>query len=154
MATKTKTRTAKAAYAAVMKSAESIRNADAATIETVSAGDVVRQGDVYVIALDSIPAMASAYPGRQLAPGNTQGSRHTAQGECELFTPVEQLTLGILGRLIPASKGQQHFLGPVVKAAAPWTIAHPEHGDRTLPAGTYLVTYQRAWAQEMRRQAD
>lgn len=153
MATKTKTKAA-TAYQRVASSAEAICNADPATIATMSPGDVVRQGDLYLVALDVAPARAGEYDGRQLAPGATQGSRHVVVGDCELFTPDEADVAGILSRLVPATKGQRHFFGPVILARGPVTVEHPEHGHRTVPAGIYLVTQQRTWAQEIRRAMD
>ena len=159
MATKTTTVTttnlsAGETYTRVATAAESIRNDEPATIATMSAGDVVRQGDLYLVAIDEMPASAGRYPGRQLTPGSTQGSRHVVEGECTLYTPQAASAQAILDRLIPAAAGSLHFFGPVVLAAGPVTITHPEHGHRTLPAGTYLTTYQRSWADEIRRQVD
>lgn len=150
----TKTKTAASAYKAVVQSAEKIVNSDPATIPFIDAGDTVRQGDVYLIALDAEPKRQGPYAGRQLAPGNTQGSRHVAEGDCELYTPDEASATAILNRLIPATKGHRQFFGPVILARGPVTITHPEHGDRTLAAGTYLVTQQRTFADEIRRAAD
>jgi hypothetical protein len=139
----------------VRKSAEKIRNADPATIEVMSPGDNVRQGDIYIVLLDCKPAEASPFKGRQLAPGNTQGSRHIVEGDCRLFTPTEADAIRILTGLVPATKAHRQFLGPVIVAAEPVTITHPEHGHRTLPAGTYLVTYQRTRLDsELRRAED
>ena len=153
MITKTKLGTQET-YARVATAAESIRNAEPATIADMSAGDVVRQGDLYLVAIDAAPVPTGPYPGRQLAPGATQGSRHVVEGDCTLYTPQAASAQAILNRLIPATKGVRHFFGPAVLAAGPVTITHPEHGHRTLPAGTYLTTYQRTWADAIRRQAD
>ncbi len=155
MATKTrKNLTAKSAYDRIASVAETIRNGDPAAIAVMSAGDVVRQGDLYLIALDESPTKAKPYLGRQLAPGSTQGSRHVVDGECYLFEAESDSALAILNRLIPATEGFEVFLGPAIVAAEPVTITHPEHGHRTLPAGAYLTTYQRSWANEVRRQED
>jgi hypothetical protein len=155
MATKTETKpSARDAYGQVIVTAEAIRNAEPATIAVMSAGDVVRQGDLYLVAIDEAPPPTGSYPGRQLAPGSTQGSRHVVEGECTLYTPQAASAQAILARLIPATEESRHFFGPVVLAPGPVTITHPEHGHRTLPAGTYLTTYQRAWADTLRRQVD
>lgn len=146
-----------AAFRAVSASVEAIKNDAHETIEAMEAGDVVRQGDLYLVALDEAPDRQADYDGRQLAPGDTQGSRHLVEGDCAVYTAVEAHATAILNRLVPATKGQQLFLGPVVQAApgAAPVFTHPEHGDRTLPAGgCFLVVYQRAHADEIRRQTD
>ena len=150
----TTTMTPRAAYDQVRETAESIRNDEATTIPVMSHGDVIVQGDVYIACLDRAPARKSDYAGRQLAPGSTQGSRHVLEGDAALFTPDPGDAKEVLNRLIPATRAFEPFLGPVIVAHAPVTITHPEHGDRTLPAGTYQVTYQAAWAEELRRQED
>ena len=46
--------------------------------EAASVGDFCRQGDIYITLLAGVPAnvIRDEKPGKQLAPGNTQGSRH------------------------------------------------------------------------------
>jgi hypothetical protein len=44
--------------------------------------------------------------------------------------------------------------GPIIDAPDGCAIDHPEHGDAVLPAGVYAITYQRAYAQELRRVQD
>ena len=151
----TKTKTAKTAYRRVVTEAEKIRNDEPAMLTVLDPGDVVRQGDVYMIRLGAeLPAKAADWEGRQVAKGTTQGSRHTAEGPCELFEPEEDSAASVLAKLIPATSDHQQFFGPVIRASEAWTLAHPEHGDRTVPAGDYLIVQQRAFAQTLRRAAD
>jgi hypothetical protein len=149
-----KTVKASTAYGQVARSVESIRNGDHAVIATMSPGDVLRQGDLYILALDR--EIAGGVPAsRQLAPGTTQGSRHVAEGDCDVLSVPESDAIQAINRLVPATRGQRLFVGPMIRARGPVTIAHPEHGDRTLPGGAcYLVTIQRAWAKEIRRVRD
>ncbi len=147
------TKNPETAYRRVQSAAEKILSADPATIEVVSPGDVVRQGDLYLVRL-SRPIHGRPFGSRQLAPGTTQGSRHIVVGDCEIHTVDQEIATAELNQLVPATKGQQQLIGPVVLASGPVTIEHPEHGHRTLPPGTYLVTYQRTWANEIRRVAD
>ena len=148
-------KTAAVAYRKVARTAESIRNGDPETVGSVSPGDCVRQGDLYLVALDREPKRSGPYEGRQLATGTTRGSRHVAEGEgVTLYTPDEADAISILNRLVPATRGHQQFLGPVILVPGGVTITHPEHGDRTLEAGVYLVTQQRSWADTLRRAAD
>jgi hypothetical protein len=159
LATKTKTKeapvlTAKTAYESVRLAAETIRNDEHAAVPGMGTADVLRQGDLYLIALDK-PLPGKPYGSRQLAPGTTQGSRHIVEGDCDVLAVDEGEATKVLNRLVPATKGHRQFVGPMVVAKDAVTIAHPEHGDRTLPAGTYLVTYQRSYARdEIRRTMD
>ena len=142
------------AYRSVIESAEAIRNGEHAEVGEFSIGDTLRQGDVYITRLGSAPERAGKFPGRQLAPGSTQGSRHVVAGDCELFMPHEADAVAKLAEANPRTKGHEHFVGPVIVAEAPVRIEHPEHGDRTIPAGVYLTTFQKVWANEIRRTRD
>lgn len=144
---------AASAFDAVRIAAESIRSAAPATIPAMEPGDVFRQGDIYLIAMDG-PLSGKPIDNRQLAPGNTQGSRHVVEGGCEIIEPDGSTALFALHRLIPATRDHEQFIGPAIHATGPITITHPEHGDRTLAPGDYLITYQRAWADVVRRTQD
>jgi hypothetical protein len=146
--------TAKSAYESVRLAAETIRNDEHAAVPGMDAGDCLRQGDLYLVTLDA-PLAGKPYGSRQLAPGTTQGSRHVVEGDCDVLAVDEDEATRLLNRLVPATKGHRQFVGPMVVARGEVTIAHPEHGDRTLDAGTYLVTYQRSYARdEIRRTMD
>ena len=140
--------------AAIQKSAEKMHAAETQRIETASVGDVVRQGDLYLVCLESLP------PGqkmaRQLAPGNTQGSRHVAEGQCAVYQPSEPAAVAkLIGTVCRGSEVPHQLIGPLVKCHGETTITHPEHGHRILPAGTVWATvYQRAYAEEVRRVQD
>lgn len=147
--------TARLAYRSVCRSAEKIRNSDPAAVEVLSPGDVVRQGDVYLVRLDVEPEVVGLYGSRQLSPGTTRGSRHVAEGDCETFRVDQADASRVLGRLVPQTEEVIQFFGPMVRAAGPLTVTHPEHGHRTLPSGSYLVVYQRSFARdEVRRARD
>jgi hypothetical protein len=150
---KTGTIDARRSFMMVAQEAEKIRNDELAFVE-LDPGSVCVQGDIYLIALDT-PLPGKPYGSRQLAPGTTQGSRHIVEGDCDVLAVDEGEATKVLNRLVPATKGHRQFVGPMVVAKDAVTIAHPEHGDRTLPAGTYLVTYQRSYARdEIRRTMD
>lgn len=149
-----KVMTAEKAFAEVRKQAERIKNDEPATVGTVSIGDVVRQGDLYLVAIGDLPAKRTPTGERQLAPGNTQGSRHVLAGECEVFTAEPAAIAALVkksnGVIIPAP-----LLGPVFRTVGEVTVEHPEHGHRALPAGECFATvYQRAFADEVRRAQD
>ena len=77
---------------------------------------------------------------QQLAPGTSKGSRH-------ILT-----TKGVKAFKLP---NESPLEGPVLCCPEGLTVEHPEHGDITMKeAGWYAVTYQRAFAEEIKRQAD
>ena len=96
-----------------------------------SPGDAVRQGDVYLTLLASVPTRArklKTFP-LQLAPGNSPGSRH-------VLDSADGVTAYEL-------ENATEFDGPVLCLACERTVTHPEHGDWMLPEGIYAVGYQR-----------
>ena len=113
------------------------------TVGDLVAGDFTAQGDVMFWRLGELPSGCTPYSTvSQLAPGNTKGSRH-----CILEADLQHCEFYVLPNANPLQ-------GPIIKAAKPITVEHPEHGNQTLPAGNWLVTYQRAHANELRRVAD
>lgn len=123
---------------------KSVENMDAANPERIgspSLGDVVRQGDLYLVCVES--AEGEPTDNRQLAPGTTQGSRHVAVGNV------------VVRRGSPLADVPEELRGPSMDCLGETTIAHPEHGDKILPAGTsWGIVYQRAFAEEIRRVQD
>ena len=99
------------------------------------------QGDLYFSRLAAVPPGVHPWPFAhgQLAPGTTQGSRH--------IVDLTQVRLWVLPHPTPLE-------GPVIEAPAGCVITHPEHGDHIYPPGVYQVTFQRAYATELRRIAD
>ena len=117
---------------------------DAATTERIgspSLGDVVRQGDLYLVCVESLPD-GRPWKGRQLAPGTTQGSRHVAEGECRIVDGND-------------TDAPRELLGPSFECLGDVEVSHPEHGNKILPEGTcWSVVHQRTWADEVRRVQD
>ena len=106
--------------------------ADIRFIEVLAPGEAIRQGDLYLI---SIPPYANPGKGsgtRQLAPGETQGSRHIVEGDVDVITVTTKDPL----------------IGPVVVGKSRFTLTHPEHAHFSMPAGCYQVRYQRDYAAE------
>lgn len=127
--------------------AEHIRNTDPQNVATMEVGDEWRQGDVRIKRLPDDFHIKYANQLRaikvvqQLAPGETQGSRH-------LLTSVDGVQMFALVNATPID-------GPIVVLSSPNSVAHPEHGDVVnLPAGCYAFPGQRAYADELRRAAD
>lgn len=117
---------------------------------TCALGKGAHQGDVYLIRIAKRPAAwtTEVSKTRQVAVGQGEGSNHRADGALRVFWPKSMDTavqdcpvkhLGFLDRLGNAA-GQ--CLGPVIVAQKRWELTHPKHANHSLPAGTYLVTYQ------------
>lgn len=125
----------------VSRQAETIRSDEEQVISVMTPGDEVRQGDIYVTMLRSMPKGAKRLPMQaQLAPGNTQGSRHCLRSAD--------------GIALYAAPEAGPLDGPIIEAPNGCAIDHPEHGNIVLPEGVYAVTFQRAFAEELRRVAD
>lgn len=107
-----------------------------------------RQGDVYLLKVDSDKSLARAFkeissnPNRkwsrfaptvlvasdrmQLVDGGTKGSRHIASGNCRL----------------EFYEGGHPCLGGLVIATGDWTLNHPDHANGNMGAGWFLFWYQ------------
>lgn len=146
--------TVKQQITAIKKSAEKMDAAKTERIETASAGDVVRQGDIYLVCLEA-PQGGDVAKSRQLAPGSTQGSRHVAVGECRVVNANRASVASTINRLVKGANVPEQLIGPVIECEGDTTITHPEHGHRILPAGSvWGCVYQRAHAEEVRRVQD
>lgn len=106
------------------------------------------QGDVYVHRIKEVPAawnVETTNESRQVALGQTVGSRHCAAGNVQVFWPessakaVDECPVDL--NKFPEEL-QREAIGPVVIAKQEWTLEHPEHAHHVFPAGVYLVTYQ------------
>lgn len=153
----TATMTAEKAFRKVEKSAEKIRNDETAVVGTVSVGDTVRQGDVYLVCIGGLPKTLTPISNRQLAPGDTQGSRHILEGDCRIYDADKAETMALVQKaLAPRTVNlAAPLIGPVFECLGDVEVTHPEHGNRVLPAGEkFAVVYQRAFANEVRRQID
>lgn len=103
-------------------------------------GDFVRQGDLYLYRVELPGDVEPIAAVKQLAPGNTQGSRHE----------LDSLDGVTMHRLRDANPLQ----GPILTLREQRTLTHPEHGHITLQPGCYAVTYQRTHADEVRAVQD
>lgn len=110
--------------------------------------DVLWQGDVGVILLSKaayaaisgkLKVMGNGASHVQVAVGEGIGSRHTVSTQ-------EATTY--------ARTGAGALDGPVVVSDKPWTLCHPKHRNVTFGPGEYAITYQRQYAEELRRAAD
>lgn len=133
--------------------AEKVKNDEARDMSGFAAGDVVAQGDLYIVGLKSWPRSASPRKDRQLADGDTQGSRHIWEGGHE-GGELAQAAPSEVAALIKEATGKAvdpKYVGPVFRGG---TIRHPEHGDHEeYPAGLpCAVVFQRSLDREEREQ--
>jgi len=105
--------------------------AEVRNISKIEVGQVVRQGDIYIHRVENDHPHGKMAENHQLAEGNTQGSRHVADENAQVF----------VGTKAP-QWAERAFLGPLVKSTVAFKIVHPEHAHVNLPAGTYQITHQ------------
>lgn len=128
----TKLKDAAAAHAEIDRLAKANAQPEVRRIVEIAIGQVVRQGDIYIHAVEPDHKGGEKLEDRQLALGNTQGSRHIAEAPASIFA----------GTTLPAWCDRRTFLGPLVKSQKRFVVAHPEHAHVSLPAGTYQITHQ------------
>jgi len=138
----TKTRTKRTTSAA---KPECIVNNAPKLLESFETGDVSHQGDLIIVRIAALPASAKPRADRQLAIGDTQGSRHVmTRGEVydADANEVAEAILAATGHRVGAQ-----YIGPVfVSPESPTAhdLTHPEHGHQGFPAGAVCaVVYQR-----------
>lgn len=135
--------------------AEAIRNDDHAPV-SMAIGDVCRQGDLYLVRLGELPIGRKARKNRQLAEGDTQGSRHVLEGDAELFDldQVNDLEREVRRACGDSVALRDYQIGPVfLVGEAGATVTHPEHGDRTLSEpGCYATIFQRSLTSDDREE--
>lgn len=105
------------------------------TNETMPIGTAIRQGDVLIMRVDSIPESHKlSTDNMQIAKGTTKGSRHILlnNGDVNLFY----------------SPTANPLEGPSFKSPKEIELSHPEHANFKFPAGCYISTYERDFAKE------
>jgi hypothetical protein len=89
-------------------------------------GEGIRQGDVYVHALPSVPNHGHLLATRQLVQAGSTSRGHVIEGDAALY---ERYRAG-------------PFDGPLLELRSRAVLTHPEHAHISLPAGWYEVRYQ------------
>ena len=111
--------------------------------EILFPGKYVAQGDINIWPLESLPeSVQPAQPERQLAPGTTRGSRHCICEKSMHYVEFYKL---------PHPNPLQ---GPILVFNDYVTIEHPEHGNQIWPPSVVAITYQRRYADKIRRIQD
>ena len=112
-------------------------------VEHLLPGEFAAQGDINIWRLESIPSDAVEVPVQaQLASGSTMGSRHCIK-QSDL-NKVKQYRL----------PNPNELQGPILELSGPITIEHPEHGDQVHHSKILFISYQRKFADDLRRIAD
>ena len=104
------------------------------TNESLPIGKRIRQGDVYIQRIDSLPENLLPAKSLQLVKGTTKGSRHILLNNPSLkmfYSPTAIATQG-----------------PYFSTEESVEVTHPEHANFILPAGLYSATYQRDFMRE------
>lgn len=128
-----------------IEAAKSIADVIVITPEMITTpGAWFAQGDVNFTPLFEVPSAAiAATPVSQLAPGTSRGSRHC----------IRRADMGHVDFWQLPNPGPLE--GLILRFNAPTTIEHPEHKHHLYPVGAILaVTFQRAYAEELRRSQD
>lgn len=114
----------------------------AAFTEACVAGDTIRQGDLYLVVVDQVPAgyvevIKPKAIDKQLVPGNTEGAKHCldALAGVKLYRPADWTEESLDGPCLVVTKARK--------------VLHPVHGPVAIPAGMVVVCrYQREWDKE------
>lgn len=120
------------AHDRIMEDAAAKVSTEVRFIQSIEVGKIVRQGDIYIHAVQASHPKGAKAQSRQLAIGTTNGSRHMAESPSEVFE----------GTTAPEWCQRGTFLGPVVTAKERFTVSHPEHAHVSLPPGTYQICHQ------------
>jgi len=115
-------------------------------------GSVAHQGDVILVRIAELTAEAKPRKNRQVADGNTQGSRHILEGgkiyDCNLPAVAKAIKAAC-----PRSSVGEQYIGPVFLTDDTTALRHPEHGDHEYDAGMCVaVVFQRNLDAEQREQ--
>lgn len=102
--------------------------------QTWMPGDAAHQGDLILICLAALPMSAKVRRNRQMAEGETMGSRHVvAGGEVYDADPKE-----VAAAISEATKGcvapTEMYIGPVF--SGPCVLEHPQHQHQSFPGET------------------
>jgi hypothetical protein len=107
-------------------------------------GTAAHQGDLILVRIARLPRSAKRRTDRQLAIGDTQGSRHVLQAgrpyDCATAEVAEAISAACRGLIVDRA-----YIGPVFETEAGVAdLAHPEHGDHHYRGDmTIAVVYQR-----------
>ena len=116
-------------------------------------GTVAHQGDLILVRIASLPASAQPHKNRQLAVGDTQGSRHVLKKGAAYDCLLSDVSAAIAAAC-PGVRVAEAYIGPVFcTKAGVADLVHPEHGNHHYRGEmTIAVVYQRNLNVEEREQ--
>ena len=121
---------------------------------TFEPGDVAHQGDLIIVCIHALPTSARPRKSRQLADGNTQGSRHVLERGDVYDADAKEVSAAI--QAATGCPVDLQYIGPVFVSPNEPThsdLTHPEHGHQGFPAGAICaVVFQRNLDAEEREQ--
>jgi hypothetical protein len=126
----------------IEKMARENSHSEVRVITTMENGQAVRQGDLYITKVESLPAeYTERTNSMKLVDGKTKGSRHVLKKSKSLKVFLN-----------PNANPLQ---GPGITTEERLLVKHPEHAYMDLVPGNYVVTYQRDYsAEELSRVKD
>lgn len=114
--------------------------------EDFPVGSVSHQGDLIFVRIAALPKSAKPRESRQLADGNTQGSRHVLTPIAKVYTCDVQDVIAAIKSVTKCNVSEQ-LVGPVFVSPDHPTdsdVDHPEHGPQGFEAGAVIAcVYQR-----------
>lgn len=114
---------------------------------TFVVGKSAEQGDLVFVRIADLPASVKTRTDRQLAEGDTQGSRHVVEGGDVYNADAKDVVAAI--KKANGADVDAKYIGPVF--VGPCTVTHPEHGHHTYTEGMVLATvFQRSQDAEER----
>ena len=102
-------------------------------------GDTAHQGDIIFVSIAKLPKSANTRSNRQIADGETTGSRHVVAGG-EVYTA----DASEVAQAIKAATGAtvaERYIGPVI--VGPCVVTHPQHQHHEFCGTIEAVVYQR-----------
>lgn len=116
-------------------------------------GSVAHQGDLILVRIKDVPKSAKERKNRQLAEGNTQGSRHVLQAG-DVFDCKAAEVAKAIKAVCPRADVQDRYIGPVFRTVEGVAdLVHPEHGDHLYRGEMAVaVVFQRNLDAEQREQ--
>lgn len=116
-----------------------------------SVGSVSHQGDLIFVRIKNLPKSSKPRDNRQLADGNTQGSRHVLSVgrvfDCDVEQVIQEISAVCKGVIV-----ESQYIGPVIQTVEGVAdVVHPEHGDHFYRGDmTIACVYQRSLDSEQR----
>lgn len=116
-------------------------------------GSVSHQGDVIIVRIETLPTGSKPRANRQVAEGNTQGSRHVVSIG-DVFDSNAEKVCKAIKKVCPRSEVQAKYVGPVFRTRhGESDLIHPEHGDHLYRGEMVLAcVFQRNLDAEEREQ--